>query len=60
MEQEPDLAWILKALRETEREDIVQEERARRQAARQSRVEADLDAMDMDTDQGGVGNHYQY
>lgn len=55
MSKDAELSKILKALSETEREDIVQEERARKQAARQSRVEADLDAMDVDGgDQGGV------
>ena len=52
MSSNPDLASILNKLQETEKDDIVMEERARRQAARQSRVDADLDAMD--TDEGPV------
>ncbi len=47
-----ELSRILRALQETDKEDIVQEERARRQAARQSRVVADLEAMDVD--EGGA------
>ena len=52
METDPALAKILHSLQETDKEDIVQEERARRKAARQSRVDADLEAMDIDV--GGV------
>ena len=52
MANDPELVKILKALHETDKEDIVQEERARRQAARQSRVDADVEAMDVDV--GGV------
>lgn len=52
MSSDADLTKILQALQETDKEDIVQEERARRQAARQSRVDADLEPMD--TDEGGV------
>jgi pre-mRNA-splicing helicase BRR2 len=54
MSQDTDLSAILKQLRETERGDIVKEERARKQVARQSRLQADLlEAMDTDQ-QGGV------
>ena len=52
MSSDLDLAKILAALQETDKEDIVQEERARRKAARQSRVDADLEPME--TDEGGV------
>ena len=52
MSSDADLTKILASLQETDKEDIVQEERARRQAARQSRVDADLEPMD--TDEGGV------
>ena len=48
MKQDPDLATILQALTDTDKEDLVREERARKAAARQSRVDADLDAMDTD------------
>lgn len=49
MSADPDLAQILRALQETEKEDIVQEERARRDAARKSQVDA---AMDVDDSSG--------
>ena len=52
MRSDNDLSQILNALEETEKEDMVQEERARRHAARQSRVAADLESMDVD--EGGV------
>ena len=48
MKQDPDLASILHALTETDKEDIIKEERARRAAARQSRVETDVEAMETD------------
>lgn len=55
MSGDPELAQILNALQETEKEDIVQEERARRQAARKSRVDADMEAMDVEeSTTGGV------
>ncbi|XP_054766386.2 U5 small nuclear ribonucleoprotein 200 kDa helicase-like [Lytechinus pictus] len=50
MKQDPELAAILQALTETDKEDIIKEERARKAAARQSRVDADLDAMEVDDD----------
>jgi len=53
MESDAELLKILHQLQETDKEDIVHEERERRQAARKSRVELDLDAMDTD-DAGGV------
>ena len=52
MANDSELVKILIALQETDKEDIVQEERARRQAARQSRVDADIEATDVDV--GGV------
>jgi len=52
MESDAELLTILRQLQETDKEDIVHEERERRQAARKSRVEMDLDAMD--TDLAGV------
>ena len=55
MEGDSLLSGYLRSLRETDKEDIVTEERSRRQAERQSRVEADLEAMD--TEEGGVGSY---
>ena len=52
MKNDPDLAQILRSLRETDKEDIVQEERARRQATRKSRVDTDLELMDADDGTG--------
>jgi len=52
MEADAELVKILRQLQETDKEDIVHEERERRQAARKSRVEMDLDVMD--TDDAGV------
>ena len=54
MRTDPRLTRILSALEEMEREDIVHEERAQRHAARQSRIDADLDAMEVDVESGGV------
>ena len=48
MRFDPTLAPILQALTETDKEDIIKEERARRAAARQSKVDADLNAMETD------------
>ncbi|KAL5015950.1 hypothetical protein ScPMuIL_005539 [Solemya velum] len=48
MESDPELLRYLQALQATDKEDIVSEERARRQQARQSRLAADIEAMDMD------------
>ena len=50
MKQDPELAAILQSLTETDKEDLIKEERARKAAARQSRVDADLDDMDVDDD----------
>ncbi|XP_055955275.1 U5 small nuclear ribonucleoprotein 200 kDa helicase [Patella vulgata] len=48
MMSDAELRLILATLQETERDDIVSEERARRQQARQTRVAADIEAMDVD------------
>jgi len=48
MESDSELLKILRALQETDKDDLVREERARRQAVRKSRVDADLEAMDVD------------
>ena len=48
MEGDGELVKILRTLQETEKDDAVTEERARRQAVRKSRVDANLDAMDVD------------
>jgi N-terminal helicase PWI domain len=48
MESDGELLKILRKLQETDKEDIVTEERQRRQTARKTRVEADLDTMDVD------------
>lgn len=53
MESSPELLKILRALMETDKEDVIQEERARRQAARKSRVDADIETGVDDT---GVKN----
>lgn len=50
MQSDTELAKILHALQETEHDDVVTEERVRRQQARQSRVAADLESMDVDDD----------
>ncbi|XP_030842191.1 U5 small nuclear ribonucleoprotein 200 kDa helicase isoform X2 [Strongylocentrotus purpuratus] len=54
MKQDPDLVAILQALTETDKEDLIKEERARKAAARQSRVDADLDAMEVDDDDNNM------
>lgn len=48
MTSDPELSFILKLLQATDQDDIVTEERARRHQARQSRVAADIEAMDVD------------
>lgn len=55
MRADADLLKILRALQETDREDIVQEERARRQAARESRVNANLEDMPVEGEHARVG-----
>ena len=57
MESDPELKQILDALQATDKEDIVTEERARRQQDRRSRVAADIAAMDTDDNQ--VGCYYE-
>ncbi|XP_067656314.1 U5 small nuclear ribonucleoprotein 200 kDa helicase-like isoform X1 [Haliotis asinina] len=48
MRADPELKHILSSLQETDREDIVSEERTRRQQARQNRVAADIEDMEID------------
>ena len=48
MKNDAQLSVYLQALEETDRDDIVVEEQARRHAARQSRVDADLEGMEVD------------
>ncbi|XP_023931317.1 U5 small nuclear ribonucleoprotein 200 kDa helicase-like [Lingula anatina] len=55
MSSDANLSKILHTLQETDKEDLVREERERRQAKRQTRVDADLEAMDTDERQD-VGN----
>ena len=50
MEADAELSRILHTLQETDQDDLVTEERTRRQQARQSRVAADLETMDVDED----------
>ncbi|RMX47508.1 hypothetical protein pdam_00002126 [Pocillopora damicornis] len=52
MSADPDLASILHALTETEQEDLIQEERARKAANRKARIAADLDAFESDQTRG--------
>lgn len=52
MSADPDLASILHALTETEQEDLIQEERARKAANRKARIAADLDAIESDQTRG--------
>ena len=51
MESRPELSKYLQALEAAEKEDIVTEERTRRREARQSRVAADIEAMDTEEKQ---------
>ncbi|KAK3589739.1 hypothetical protein CHS0354_021060 [Potamilus streckersoni] len=51
MEGDPELKPILNALQVTDKEDIVSEERSRRQQARQNRMAADIEAMDVDDEE---------
>ncbi|XP_076308174.1 U5 small nuclear ribonucleoprotein l(3)72Ab isoform X1 [Tachypleus tridentatus] len=50
MQGDPELEKILRQLEDTGKEDIVQEERERRVQARQARMDADLELMDVDED----------
>lgn len=52
MKNDPELAQILRSLRETGKEDIVQGEIARRHVTRKSRVDIDLEHVAADE---GVG-----
>ncbi|KAF4803369.1 hypothetical protein TURU_016869 [Turdus rufiventris] len=53
MEADPELSKFLYQLHETEKEDLIREERSRRERVRQSRMDTDLESMDLD--QGGEG-----
>ena len=53
MSDDPELSVILKMLQATDQDDIVSEERARRQQARQTRVAADIEAMDVEEEEVG-------
>ena len=55
MSSDSELSQYLQALASTDKEDIVSGEVARKQQARQSRVAADLEAMDVDQKQVGIG-----
>ncbi|KAF8792805.1 U5 small nuclear ribonucleoprotein 200 kDa helicase-like [Argiope bruennichi] len=48
MQNDPELEKILRQLENTDKEDIIQEERERRAQVRQARVDADIEAMDID------------
>ena len=48
MSEENDLKDILKQLKDTDKEDAVQEERERRKQARQSKVQADMEGAPLD------------
>uniref|UniRef100_A0A667XIR0 U5 small nuclear ribonucleoprotein 200 kDa helicase n=1 Tax=Myripristis murdjan TaxID=586833 RepID=A0A667XIR0_9TELE len=48
MESDQELSKILYQLQETEKEDIIREERSRRERVRKSRVDNDLESMDID------------
>ena len=48
MKAHPDKIAILKSLSEIETEDLVKEERARKAAARKSKMDSDLNAEDAD------------
>ena len=55
MAEDSELAVYLRALQETEREDLVTQERDRREKNRKSKVEAHLEGMDLDGGEvGGV------
>jgi pre-mRNA-splicing helicase BRR2 len=51
MTSDTELSGYLRALGATDKEDLVTEERTRRQQVRQSRVAADIEAMDVDQSQ---------
>ena len=53
MSADTELSVILKMLQATDQDDIVSEERARRQQARQTRVAADIEAMDVEEEEVG-------
>uniref|UniRef100_T1JH32 U5 small nuclear ribonucleoprotein 200 kDa helicase n=1 Tax=Strigamia maritima TaxID=126957 RepID=T1JH32_STRMM len=53
MQNDPQLSKILRLLENTENEDFIQEERERRAKARQARIDADPEAMEIDDGSGG-------
>ena len=55
MSSDTSLAPYLAALQEMDRDDLVVEERQRRRDQRQSRIEADIESMDVD-DQGALSS----
>ncbi|XP_069475191.1 U5 small nuclear ribonucleoprotein 200 kDa helicase [Ambystoma mexicanum] len=48
MEADSELSKFLYQLQETEKEDLIREERSRRERVRQSRVDTDLETMDLE------------
>uniref|UniRef100_A0A8C5MH69 U5 small nuclear ribonucleoprotein 200 kDa helicase n=1 Tax=Leptobrachium leishanense TaxID=445787 RepID=A0A8C5MH69_9ANUR len=48
MDSDPELSKYLYQLHETEKEDLIREERTRRERVRQSRVDTDLESMELD------------
>ncbi|KAK3540085.1 hypothetical protein QTP70_025649, partial [Hemibagrus guttatus] len=57
MEADQDLSQVLYQLQETEKEDIIREERSRRERVRKSRVDSDLESMDIDHGQTMASRH---
>ncbi|ESN94050.1 hypothetical protein HELRODRAFT_102998 [Helobdella robusta] len=53
MESDPELKKILRSLQETEKDDVIREERMRRKAVRKSRVDEDAEMVE-DVDEGGA------
>ena len=51
MRADTELSIYLSMLEETDKDDLVAEEQARRQAARQSRIQHDLEGMELDMDE---------
>ncbi|XP_062366763.1 U5 small nuclear ribonucleoprotein 200 kDa helicase isoform X1 [Cinclus cinclus] len=48
MEADPELSKFLYQLHETEKEDLIREERSRRERVRQSRMDTDLESLDLE------------
>ena len=57
MRNDPQLSKILQALQETEKGNIVQEEREKRAQARKSRIAADLENMEIDLNENWNPQH---